>query len=61
MTIRQAKKKDAPDFFLQLIDDTAEIEDWNRLEKLQMYQDLCSATRDDLAFPEEMLTKIVNG
>ena len=58
MTIRQAKKKDAPDFFLQLIDDTAEIEDWNRLEKLQMYQDLCSATRDDLAFPEEMLTKI---
>ena len=58
MTIRQAKKKDAPDFFLQLIDGTAEIEDWTRLEKLQMYQDLCSATRDDLAFPEEMLTKI---
>ena len=58
MTIRQAKKKEAPDFFLQLIDDTIEVEDWNRLEKLQMYQDLCSATRDDLAFPEEMLAKI---
>ena len=58
MTLRQAKKKEAPDFFLQLIDDTMNTEDWNRLEKLQMYQELCSATRDDLAFPEEMLTKI---
>ena len=58
MTLRQAKKKDAPDRFLQLIDETADTDDWNRLEKLQMYQDLCSATRDDLAFPEEMLAKI---
>jgi DNA polymerase III subunit alpha len=58
MTIRQAKKKEAPDRFLQLIEKTANTEDWNRLEKLQMYQELCSATRDDLAFPDEMLTKI---
>ena len=58
MTIRQAKKKEAPDRFLQLIEETANTEDWNRLEKLQMYQELCSATRDDLAFPDEMLQKI---
>ena len=25
-----------------------------------MYQDMCSATRDDLAFPEEMMTRIRN-
>jgi DNA polymerase-3 subunit alpha len=58
MTIRQAKKKEAPDRYCQLIEETADTKDWNRLEKLQMYQELCSATRDDLAFPDEMLTKI---
>ena len=42
----------------QLIEETSDIEDWNRIEKLQMYQDMCSATRDDLAFPEEMIAKI---
>lgn len=58
MTIRQAEKTGAPDRFQQLIEETGDLEDWTRLEKLQMYQELCSATRDDLAFPEEMLAKI---
>jgi len=58
MTLRQAKKIDAPEILPILIDEVKDLEDWSRIEKLQMYQDMCSATRDDLAFPEEMMQKI---
>ena len=60
MTLRQAKKTEADPVLPQLIEDNLYIEDWTRIEKLNMYQDLCSATRDDLAFPPEMMTKIRN-
>jgi len=58
MTLRQAEKTGAGPILPQLIEQTAGTEDWTRIEKLQMYQDMCSATRDDLAFPEELMTKI---
>lgn len=58
MTLRQAKKQDADELLPKLIDQTNELEDWSRIEKLQMYQELCSATRDDLAFPDDMMEKI---
>ena len=58
MTLRQAAKKGAEPILPQLIEQTSDIEDWTRIEKLQMYQDMCSATRDDLAFPEELMEKI---
>jgi hypothetical protein len=58
MTLRQAKKLDADPMLPQLIEQTLEVEDWTRVEKLQMYQDMCSATRDDLAFPEDLMDKI---
>ena len=58
MTLRQAEKTGADPILPQLIEETSDIEDWNRIEKLQMYQDMCSATRDDLAFPEALMKKI---
>jgi len=58
MTLRQAQKRGAEEMLPQLIEDYSGLEDWTRIEKLNMYQDLCSATRDDLAFPEEMMEKI---
>ena len=58
MTLRQAKKTDAVPIIPNLVDEYIGMEDWSRIEKLNMYQDLCSATRDDLAFPPEMMEKI---
>ena len=58
MTLKQAEKQDADPILPQLIIQTSGTEDWTRIEKLQLYQDMCSATRDDLAFPEELMTKI---
>lgn len=58
MTLKQAEKQDADPILPQLIMQTSGTEDWTRIEKLQLYQDMCSATRDDLAFPEELMTKI---
>ena len=55
MTLRQAKKKDADPILPILIEETSNTEDWARVEKLQMYQDMCSATRDDLAFPDDLM------
>jgi DNA polymerase III alpha subunit len=60
MTLRQAAKKEADPILPQLIEETCDIDDWNRIEKLQMYQDMCSATRDDLAFPEGLMNKIMS-
>ena len=60
MTLRQAKKTEADPILPQLIEQTLDTEDWSRVEKLQMYQDMCSATRDDLAFPEDLMDKIRN-
>ena len=60
MTLRQAKKTDADELLPILIREYSDIDDWSRIEKLQMYQEMCSATRDDLAFPEEMMDKIVS-
>ena len=60
MTLRQAEKKGADPILPILINETQDVEDWSRIEKLQMYQDMCSATRDDLAFPEELMVKIRN-
>ncbi len=58
MTVRKAKKENAPDILPILIEQNKDIEDWGRIDKLSMYQDLCSATRDDLAFPDAMMEKI---
>jgi DNA polymerase-3 subunit alpha len=58
MTAKQAQKQNANPILSKLIQETSNIEDWTRLEKLSMYQDLCSATRDDLAFPAEIMQKI---
>ena len=58
MTLRQATKTNAEPYIPKLILETEGTEDWSRVEKLQMYQDMCSATRDDLAFPEELMEKI---
>tara|TARA_R100000664_G_C2759790_1_gene149987 strand:- start:5191 stop:8706 length:3516 start_codon:yes stop_codon:yes gene_type:complete len=58
MTMRKAKKENAPKILPILMEETAGTADWTRVEKLQMYQDMCSATRDDLAFPEELIEKI---
>ena len=60
MTLRQAAKKGADPILPTLIEETRNTEDWTRVEKLQMYQDMCSATRDDLAFPEDLMEKINN-
>lgn len=60
MTLKQAEKTDADPVLPKLIEENIEVEDWTRIEKLNMYQDHCSATRDDLAFPQEMMTKILN-
>ena len=60
MTMRKAKKEDAPEALPILIEQTKDIEDWGRIDKLTMYQNLCSATRDDLAFPDDMMEKIKN-
>ena len=58
MTARKAKKENAPEILPVLINGTRGTEDWGRIDKLTMYQDLCSATRDDLAFPDDMMEKI---
>jgi len=58
MTMRKAKKENAPEMLPILIEQTKDIEDWGRIDKLTMYQNLCSATRDDLAFPDDMMEKI---
>lgn len=58
MTLNQARKKNADPILPKLIEENEEKEDWTRIEKLQMYQEMCSAVRDDLAFPEELMTKI---
>ena len=58
MTTRKAKKENAPEILPILIEKTAGIKDWTRIEKLQMYLELCSATRDDLAFPSDLMQRI---
>ena len=58
MSIKKAIKENAPELLPQFIEDNILTEDWNRIEKLNMYQDLCSALRDDLAFPPEIMEKI---
>jgi len=58
MTTRKAKKENAPEYLPLLIEQTKDTEDWSRIEKLNAYQELCSATRDDLAFPDDMMEKI---
>jgi len=58
MSLKQAKKTDAIPALPKLIEDVAGVEDWSRVEKLQMYKDLCSATRDDIAFPDDLMDKI---
>ena len=57
-TLKKAEKDGLSSLIPGLIDETITLEDWSRIEKLNMYQDLCSATRDDLAFPPEMMQKI---
>ena len=47
MTVRKAKKENAPEILPILIEETRGEEDWGRIDKLTMYQDLCSATRYD--------------
>jgi len=58
MTVRKAKKQNAPEILPLLIEKTINVKDWTRIEKLQMYLDLCSATRDDLAFPSDLMQRI---
>ena len=58
MSMRKAAKEDAPEILPQLVAESSETKDWTRVEKLLMYQDLCSATRDDIAFPEVLMKKI---
>lgn len=60
MTLRKAKKENAEPIISTLIEEASIYEDWSRIDKLNMYQNLCSATRDDLAFPPEMMEKIKN-
>lgn len=58
MTIKKAQKTNATPLLPQLIEANSDLEDWSRIEKLEMYQEMCSAIRDDLAFPPEMIQKI---
>ena len=58
MTPKKAQKENAPEILPVLIEKTSGCEDWSRIDKLNAYQDLCSATRDDLAFPDDMMQKI---
>ena len=58
MSLRKAKKENPPDLLPQLIESTSGMEDWTRVEKLKNYHDLCSETRNDLAFPDELMEKI---
>jgi len=58
MTLRKAKKENALPILPSLISNAHDIEDWSRIEKLQMYHDMCSSTRDDLAFPDDLMIKI---
>jgi len=60
MTLRKAKKENAPLMLPILIEKFGGTEDWSRVEKLQMYQDMCASTRDDLAFPDDLMEKITN-
>jgi len=60
MTIKKAQKTNAQPLLPQLIQANSDLEDWSRIEKLEMYQEMCSAIRDDLAFPPEMIQKIKN-
>jgi len=56
--MRQAKKKNADPVLPVLIEETQGTDDWTRVEKLTIYQEMTSATRDDLAFPEDLMDKI---
>jgi hypothetical protein len=58
MTLKKAQKTNAPPLLPKLIEENSNLEDWSRIEKLQMYQEMCSAVRDDLAFPPEVMLKI---
>jgi len=60
MTIKKAQKTNAQPLLPQLIQVNSDLEDWSRIEKLELYQEMCSAIRDDLAFPPEMIQKIKN-
>jgi DNA polymerase III subunit alpha len=60
MTMRKAKKEDAPEIMPVLINEYELTEDWSRAEKIKMYYDLTSCLRDDLLFPDEVMTKIRN-
>lgn len=60
MSARKAKKEDAPLILPILIDETKDVQDWSRVDKLEMYQDLCSTIRDDIAFPSGLMEKIRN-
>ena len=58
MSLRKAKKESPPEMLPQLIESTKGMWDWTRIEKLKNYHDLCSETRNDLAFPDELMEKI---
>ena len=43
--------------FWKLLDGYENLPDWNRSEKLKMYFDLTSTSRDDLMFPEDIIDR----
>lgn len=58
MSIRKAKKLDAPSQLPPLIKSVSDIEDWTRVEKINNFAEIGGSVNEELVFPEEIMAKI---
>ena len=47
-----------PDFVDTLIEQAVDLDDWTRIEKIEMNADLRSAVSNDMLFPEDLQERI---
>ncbi len=58
MSIRKARKIDAPSQLPSLIESTKQIEDWSRVEKISNFAEIGGTVNEELVFPSEVMAKI---
>ncbi len=60
MSIRKARKIDAPSQLPPLIKSVKNIKDWSRVEKINNFAEIGGSVNEELVFPIEIMTKIQN-
>jgi DNA polymerase-3 subunit alpha len=58
MSLRKAKKLDAPSQLPQLIDAVSGLADWSRAEKIVNFAEIAGSVNEELVFPVDVMEKI---